>query len=213
MRSGPRLQSSLRRTRHSSFVLGIRWTVRPFEHSGTRHSRSSESLGARYAGNRSDSAFGPRKWRQCTRTDPVRRVLSALSAGDPPGCAPARHILVLVITVDKWITSSLDDVLVFLASARALGRARDNGIELSPVIADQTDTLRVQVVHAPRSPLAHPGPIRDGDDRAILGGHCGLDRGMFALDPVPQISKVCGSWAAVRRGGDPRAAWPPPSPQ
>ena len=37
-----------------------------------------------------------------------------LSAGDPPGCAPARHILVLVITVDKWITSSLDDVLVFL---------------------------------------------------------------------------------------------------
>ena len=139
MRSGPRLQSSsLRRTRHSSFVLGIPWIVRPFEHSGTRHSRSSGSLGARYAGNRSDSAFGPRKWRQCARTDPVRGVLSALSAGDPPGCAPARHILVLVITVDKWITSNLDDVLVFRnLSTRMRHRAHEFSVVSAPPITDR----------------------------------------------------------------------------
>jgi hypothetical protein len=91
----------LLRSRHSM-------DVRRSEHSGTRRARSSESWGARYAGDRSDGAFGPRKWRQCTRTDPARRVLSRLPAGHPPGCAPARHILGLVIAVDKWITSRLD---------------------------------------------------------------------------------------------------------
>ena len=86
--------------------------------------RSSESWGARYAGERSDGDFRPRKWRQCTRTDPARRVLSGLPAGHPPGCAPARHILGLVIAVDKWITSRLDtrpEVLVFVTRHAPLG--------------------------------------------------------------------------------------------
>lgn len=129
MRSGPRWQSSLRRTRtppSSSALDG---------QSGRLNTQSQGTIGQVKAGAQDtrgiavDSAVGPLKWRQCTRTDPVRRVLSALSAGDPPGCAPARHILVLVMTVDKWITSSLEtpDVLVFLASARAPSTPGEGG--------------------------------------------------------------------------------------
>jgi hypothetical protein len=121
MRSGPRWQSSLRRTRHSSTPPS---SSALDGQSGRPNTQAQGTIGQVKAGAQDtrgiavDSAVGPLKWRQCTRTDPVRRVLSALSAGDPPGCAPARHILVLVITVDKWITSSLKtpDLLVFLAS-------------------------------------------------------------------------------------------------